>query len=156
MIEVKQLTTPDFDKCTPHIQDFIGAFPCDRVPRGLKKDFSMVLNTDNHNKDGQHWVCVHVNSDSWIFYDTFGRSPTDISFPKDFRRVLKRLGKGKRLTYNPNLVQELDSNCCGYYCLYFLDRIALKQPKRAIFNVFGNSLERNDKFVYKYYKKNFD
>ena len=67
--------------------------------------------TDNHREDGEHWVAMQIKPKTLTFVDSFGRNPSDVSFPSDFRRAVKRLRKGRRLIYTHNLIQDLNSKC---------------------------------------------
>ena len=154
---MKQLSTGDFDRLSTHIPDFVGAIPCDAPTPNLKR-YSIIMNTDNHREDGQHWVAMQIKPKTLTFVDSFGRNPSDVSFPSDFRRAVKRLSKGRRLIYNHHLIQALNSNACGYFSIFFLDRLALNKSMRMIGKAFDNNLDdlaKNDQFVVKYYKKNF-
>ena len=152
---MRQLTTPDFDKLTGHITNFKGAWPYDRLPKRLTQPYSVVLNTDDHTKPGEHWVCVYVDANQIFFGDSFGRHPSDLSFPRRFSMLLRRLTRGRRLIFNDRLIQDLTSQACGLYCLYMLDCLALNKSKRKFFAVFDKDLVKNDRFVLKYYKHNF-
>jgi len=153
---MRQLGTSDLNRLKSHVVYFRGGHPCDDGEvYTLKPPYSVIINTDNHNKPGQHWVGVYIDSERMFFADSFGRSVWDESFPVDFRKTLKRLSLGRRLIYNPKLVQSLTSNACGYHCMYVLDRLSLNKSIREIYRVFDDDLTANDSFVVKYYNLNF-
>lgn len=152
---MRQLGTRDFDRLNKHIQDFVGAAPSDISTASLKEPYSIVMNTENHLEGGDHWVAMRVDSQTFMFLDSFGREPSDMSFPNDFRQTVKRMGQGRKLIYNTKLVQALDSNACGFHAIFFLDSLALNKPLRTILRVFGSDLAANDAFVFRYFKNNF-
>lgn len=151
---MKGLTTSDFDRLTTHVPNFVGAYPHDVKPNP-PPPYSIILNTDNHSKKGEHWVAIHITAKTLFFADSFGRPYTDQSFPRDFVRSITKLCRRRKVFYNRKLIQDLTSDCCGFYAVFILDRLALKQSKRSIFKVFTNDLIKNDQFVVRYYKNNF-
>ena len=152
---MRQLSTGDFNRLNNHVPDFVGGGPSDAPTGQFKRPFSIVMNTESHSEPGDHWVAMYVKPKTFIFLDSYGRSPSDISFPPKFRQTVKRLGKGRKLIYNKKLVQALTSNACGYHAIYLLDSLALNKPLKTIVKVFDANLASNDQFVLKYYKKNF-
>jgi len=155
-MKVKQLTTSDFNKLTKHVHNFIGAVPCDTQTPLPNGSYSIVMNTDNHTKPGTHWVALHVQPKTLIFWDTFSRKPDNLTFPPDFRKTIRRLGRKRKLISNSKLIQALDSNTCGFHCCYLLDQLALNKSIKDILKVYGTNLTKNDQFAVRYFKKNFD
>ena len=49
----------------------------DRLPRIIRYPSAYVVNTDNHDKGGEHWIALFYDSNGYCtFFDSFGRSPT--------------------------------------------------------------------------------
>uniref|UniRef100_A0A803K8S3 Ubiquitin-like protease family profile domain-containing protein n=1 Tax=Xenopus tropicalis TaxID=8364 RepID=A0A803K8S3_XENTR len=104
---------------------FMGVFPCDLLPRHKvqQKPAAYIVNTDNSQQRGHHWVliilCDNKNS---IFFDSYGLSPENVVFPKDFIQFLKR--NSTRITYQNRQLQDTVSSYCGHYCIFMLHHIA--------------------------------
>ena len=73
----------------------------------------MVINLDDEDGSGTHWVCVVNSKDSKyvLYYDSFGVPFID---PKIY--TFLKTSK-KKILYNQNQIQDITSVLCGYYCL---------------------------------------
>ena len=152
---MRSLSTTDLDKAMRYIVGYKGAHPCDMIPRDLKPPYSLIVNTDNSSKPGEHWIALQVTKDKVYFLDSFGRKFDNISFPVDFRRIMRKIMRRKRLTFNNNLIQDLSSNACGYYAIYFLDGMSMKKTPKRLLNTFTQDLKKNDKIVVRYFRNIF-
>ena len=79
-------------------------------PRGSKiysdKGF---INIDNGSKGGTHWTCFKVKNNKSYYFDIFGEAPDKF--------LLNQLPKPiKYLNYK---IQDINSQLCGSYCLFF-------------------------------------
>ena len=84
----------------------------DELPRTIK-DGSYVVNLESSSQgEGTHWTTLIVQPNIAVFFDSFGAPPsTEIV---DF--VKKR--KGIHMAFNNEIIQDLSSENCGYFCLY--------------------------------------
>lgn len=93
---------------------FLGTFPADRIPAITSYPSSMVVNMDNSNLPGSHWVAIFVPSRHTVFYyDSFGVKPSN-------RHIREFLRKFLHVHINPTTFQSLVSDVCGFYVMYFL------------------------------------
>ena len=66
------------------IKSFHGALPKDTLNNlkvHMKKDFSCILNLENHNEDGSHWVALYNDKkeDFTEYFDSYGlKCPTEV------------------------------------------------------------------------------
>ena len=67
----------------------------------LPSEGTYVLNLDNSNNVGTHWVCVYFDE----YYDPFGLPPPQ---------------KLRSLSYNRVQHQRSNSTLCGLYCCYYI------------------------------------
>ena len=85
---MKSLTTRDLDRILNSNpvtgRYFLGTFPSCMSPRTNLKKYSFLSNTENHEYGGEHWCGWMVNEDKITFFDSFGRHPSDPTFPADF------------------------------------------------------------------------
>lgn len=93
---------------------FKGVYPSDKIPKLNKKTPYAILNLDNSNETGSHWVAIVKKGKEIIFYDSFGREDTKI-IPN-----LKNSGNGKILNTDKDAEQKINEYDCGARCLSFL------------------------------------
>ena len=88
---------------------------------GPHKKEKAIINLDDKNGPGTHWVAYNkVNDDDVIYFDSFGnlRPPSEI---------VKYL-KVKNIKYNHERYQRFDTYNCGHLCLKFLSGKDLGKP----------------------------
>ena len=129
-----------------------GAFPCDMIPDFTDQEYSVVVNTDNATKDGEHWTAVIVTRDIVYYFDSFGRHYNNKSFPDDYRLILRKLVSGKSLKYNDKVLQSFQSNTCAEFCIHFIKKFYEDVPFFSIFRNFTLDLCSNDKKVVSFVK----
>lgn len=126
---------------------FTGVFPADRLPP-VKKETAFVVNTDTHDKNGSHWLCMFVkDEDTLEFFDSLGFPPSTYEpFISQYAR------KFKYVKWNETTFQSPTSNVCGQYCTYFL----LKRCNGFSMDYVLHLLKlckNNDFVLYKFFKK---
>lgn len=92
---------------------FLGVFPADEVPKCTSKfPLCFVANTDAANNPGEHWVaCWCESSEQFEFFDSAGM----------LHDVYPQLRIPYKVTqHNVVQLQQLSSNACGHFCIYFL------------------------------------
>ena len=67
------------------------------------------VNIDNGSQGGTHWTCFIVKDYISYYFDSFGGTPDKF--------ILKQLPKP--IIYHNYKIQEINSQLCGSYCLYF-------------------------------------
>lgn len=82
------------------------------IPQNRGQSFA-VINLDNCNKQGSHWVVVEYNGKRCYYFDSYGLQPIyqDIS--------MKLYSSNKQVIYNKYHLQSYDTNVCGYYCVVY-------------------------------------
>ena len=68
---------------------FRGTFPSDMDFEHFKPPYCCITNTDSHNGKGAHWNAWFVTKDRIYFFDSFGRKPTDDTFPPYYKNFVK-------------------------------------------------------------------
>ena len=89
-----------------------------------------IINYDESDEPGSHWVAVYNALSSWPthtsssslssswsslspeFFDPAGLPPLDDR--------IKCYLLGPNYTYNPNVLQQVQGNACGFYCVYYI------------------------------------
>lgn len=111
-----------------------GVYPIDRLPH-RKMCGGYIINTDEHDEPGEHWVAVFVNTRGTDYFDSYGRPPID-------KRILKFLGSN--VSYNSRMLQGPTSRVCGHYCVYFIKHRSKGWSAERIINSFPR---QSDLFV---------
>ena len=67
------------------------------------------VNIDDGRMGGSHWTCFYIKDNKSFYYDSFGGSPDKF--------LLNQLDKP--LIYHNYKIQDINSQLCGSYFLYF-------------------------------------
>jgi|JI10StandDraft_1071094.scaffolds.fasta_scaffold89124_4 hypothetical protein len=93
-------------------------YSVDELPKKLAKQKSMIVNLDNSDGPGTHWVAVYngLNQEFALYCDPFGLSPDP--------RVLKYLKtQEKPVAATTKQLQAEKASSCGYWCIYLLKQL---------------------------------
>ncbi len=77
------------------------------------KHSSMIINTDKQNGAGIHWVGLYEDKDGIEYFDPFGMSPLP-----EVEKYMRKLGKP--MYYNSQQLQNIMSDLCGWYVMYYI------------------------------------
>ena len=94
---------------------FGGVFPANDLQIAKLPSF-IVLNTDESNQSGQHWVCLYVNHDMCEFFDSQGQGP--LAYHRYWHDALLKISPS--YCYNTDSLQEPGSDVCGEYCIAYV------------------------------------
>jgi len=132
---------------------FKGAFPADLLSTISceKFPYCCISNTDESHLPGKHWVAFYFEDEkTCYFFDSYGRPPLNPFFEKFLSGYTKIL-------YNPIHIQQLFSNVCGQYCVYFIHHKCRNLTYNAILKHFKpENRAFNDKLVNNFVHKKFD
>ena len=67
------------------------------------------VNIDNGSQGGSHWTCFYISDNKSYYFDSFGGTPDKF--------LLNQLPEP--IIYHSYKIQDLNSNLCGSFCLYF-------------------------------------
>lgn len=112
-----------------------------------KNKLGIILNTDPHYKDGEHWISLFINikNKEIIYFDSNGNPP-----PKEVKELINNIEKqGKHLginfvVYENNISHQKSDSECGMYCLYFIIEM-LKDTNKDFF--LKNRIDDNKVFL---------
>jgi len=109
----------------------------------LSKPFSLVVNLENTDTKGTHWIGYYNNpSSNSIFYmDSFG----EVCNAKIYNMIIR---KGTNLYFNKKQFQDMDSEVCGWFVIYFL--YIMNKSK----NKLNGMVKYLKTFNYTHYEKN--
>lgn len=130
---------------------FGGVYPRDLIPDHLNfKEKAIVINTDPHDQPGTHWVCLYLDGDTVEYFDSYG-------FPPLYSEIQEFIDRNSNhMKYNENHYQELDSNVCGQYCVYFLHHRHRRGPKvlKQLFPTHWTQ-KQTDRYVRQWFKEKY-
>ncbi len=87
-----------------------------------KGNFAAVVNTDNHDQPGRHWVSFLIDSRRCKFieyFDSLGQPPTR-EFLRQVKAIVKEEPSLLRLKINTRAHQSETSSECGFFASQFL------------------------------------
>ena len=120
---------------------YIGTFPGCVIPAVKSKKYAFITNTDLHDQRGEHWNAWMVQGQKVLFFDSFGRDPSDSTFPGIYKELLNGF---KILNYTKTRVQNFTSSTCGYYCIHFIYLLSLGLDFKFFLNEYTDDFRKND------------
>ena len=116
-----------------------------------------IINLENDNETGSHWVCCIMKNGQKLYCDSFGCVPS--------LEVEKYLHKSKsKYMFNNRIIQDLHSVECGLFSLaliIYVDKFYNKtndlfECANEFYELFDhNNLKNNDKIIKKMFKNHF-
>lgn len=90
-----------------------------------QKLMNIILNTDNHNKPGSHWVALRIDCDkdkAIEYYDSYGRDNMSKKLLEDLKVIIDELGCPEYLKLKENKIinQKNNTSSCGLLSMMFL------------------------------------
>ena len=89
------------------------------------------INIDNGSQGGSHWTAFYIKNNKSYYFDSFGGAPDKF--------LLNQLPKP--IIYHNYKIQDIDSQLCGSYCLYFFYLIERMIYYDAILKIYFNQLK---------------
>lgn len=123
---------------------FKGTYPACYFP-GLdtKKSSGWVMNNENHQEPGSHWVLWFYSEvkKTLYFMDSFARNPTDVTFPHSFSHITDLYDN---VEYLASPVQGVDSYTCGYFVIHAFVLLAAGFDLESFRLEYGENKMKND------------
>ena len=94
---------------------FQNVLPFDCLPINPPYPSANVINTDPLGKPGNHLLSIFYDAKGkCCFFDSFGKSPAFYGLENYI------FNTATSLEFNQIQLQSINSNTCGYYCIYFI------------------------------------
>ena len=113
------------------------------LPNKIKKG-AYVINFDEYENTGTHWVSLFVKPKYTIYFDSFGIE----DIPKEINKFINNDIKS-----NIFKIQAYDSIMCGYFCIEFINYMLKGKTLLDYTNLFSpNDFEKNDQVIKRIFK----
>lgn len=122
MPEYPSLTNFDIDTFFKGNGNYSGCVSKHQLKNVNNGKFYVVNIDDDPIGNGTHWVAVLGGKRYNCYFDPFGVPPDDT-----IMKILKK--NRKKVLYNTNQIQHLESVMCGYYCVHFCEFMDKKSSK---------------------------
>ena len=126
---------------------FYGSMPaCRAVQIPKRRKFTFITNTDNHSNGGRHWNAWAVDNGKVYFFDSFGRSPMDNTFPHVYKDIVLNF---KSFSFFNRQVQTVgpESFTCGYFCIHFILNFSIGLDMTDLLKDYTVDTKKNDVIV---------
>lgn len=109
----RPLTNFDILKFGKYLPHFRGVFMRNKLPKRCRKYECGVVNLDDAEGPGTHWVSYHKKDNECYYFDSFG----DL---QPFKEFIAYVGKNCMIHFNYKQQQTFNTVVCGQLCLQFL------------------------------------
>ena len=115
----------------------------------ITKKGTYVINLDEYENTGTHWIALFVKTNEVIYFDSFGIE----HFPKEINKFigktkLSSLERNKKIKANIFRIQAYDSIMCGYFCVKFINYMLKGKTLLDYTNLFSpNDFKKNDRVI---------
>ena len=114
---MKALSNFDIDIYYKNNKLYGGCYARDTLPKNGPRGLFYIMNMDDEKGDGSHWVLIFdCLPDRTIYMDSFAVSP-----PEEALKFMQKTKK--RLVVNDMQIQSMNSDSCGWMCLYVSDHL---------------------------------
>ena len=105
-----------------------------------------IYNLEPSYMSGSHWVSTYVKDKVINYFDSFGLPP--------FQEIVNHAKrKNMTLLHQSDQIQNINTTTCGYFCLYFLNKMNKSKTYFDLLKVFDiNDTMKNEKFIERYFK----
>ena len=123
---------------------FNGVYSRNNLPYKIKKG-AYVINLDEYENTGTHWVSLFVKPKYTVYFDSFGVE----HIPKEINKFIRN-----EIKSNIFRIQAYDSIMCGYFCIEFINYMLKSKTLLDYTNLFSpNDFKKNDQIIKKKYLK---
>ena len=101
------------------------------------KDGAYIINLDEYESIGTHWIALYVNAENVTYFDSFGVE----HIPGEIAKFIRN----KNIITNIYRTQTYDSIICRYFCIGFID--FMLRGKSLLEYTNPNEYKKNDKII---------
>ena len=131
---------------------FNGVYSRNNLPKTIKKG-AYVINLDEYENTGTHWVALFVKANKVIYFDSFGIEHIPIEINKFINNDTTKSSSLERIESNIFRIQAYDSFMCGYFCIEFINCMLKGKKLLDYTNIFSpNDFKENDQVIKRIFK----
>ena len=129
-------TNFEIQKYSQNKPKFNGVYSRNNLPK--IKDEAYVINLDEYESIGTHWVALYVNDNNITYFDSFGV----VHIPKEIKKFIRN----KNIITAIYGIQAYSSIMCRYICIRFINFMLKGKHLLEYANLFSpNEYEKNRK-----------
>ena len=128
---------------------FNGVYSRNNLPNKIKKG-AYVINLDEYENTGTHWIALFVKTNEVIYFDSFGVE----HIPKEINKFIgneqssSAKERNKKIKASIFRIQAYDSIMCGYFCIEFINYMLKGKTLSDYTNLFSpNDFKKNDQVI---------
>ena len=138
------LTNIEISKYYKNEPRFNGVYSRNNLPNKIKKRAN-VINLDEYENTGTHWVSVFVKANKVIYFDSFGIE----HIPEETHKFIGN----KKIKPSIFRIQAYDLIMCGYFCIEFINYMLKGKKLLDYTNLFSrNDFKENDQVIKRIFK----
>ena len=131
-----------------------GVYSRNNLPKTIKKG-AYVINLDEYENMGTHWVALFVEPKYTVYFGSFGieHIPKEIKHAIGSEQSSSAKARNKEIKANIFRLQAYDSIMCGYYCIEFINYMLKDKTLLDYTNLFSpNDFKKNDQIIKRIFK----
>ena len=124
-----------------------GVFSINNLPKKVKKG-AYVINLDEYENTGTHWVALYFKPKYTVYFDSFGIEHIPKEINKFINNDTTKSSAIACIKSNIFRIQAYDSIICGYFCIEFINHILKGKTLLDYTNLFSpNGFKKNDQVI---------
>ena len=144
LIPFHTLTNIEISEYYANEPRFNGVYSRNNLPNKIKKG-AYVINLDEYENTGAHWISLFVKANKVIYFDSFGIE----HIPKEINKFICN----NKIKSNIFRIQAHDSIMCGSFCIEFIDYMLKGKTLLDYTNLFSpNDFKKNDQVIKRIFK----
>ena len=133
------LTNIEISEYYKNEHKFNGVYSTNNLPNKIKKGV-YVINLDEYENTGTHWVSLFVKPKYMVYFDSFGIE----HIPKEINKFIGN----NDIKSNIFRIQPFDSIMCVYFCIEVIDYMLKGKTLLDYTNLFSpNDFKNNDQVI---------
>ena len=144
LIPFHLLTNIEINKYYINEPRFNGVYSRNNLPKTIKKG-AYVINLDEYENTGTHWIALFVKPKYTIYFDSLGIE----HIPKEINKFIGN----NNIKSNILRIQAYDSITYGYFCIEFINYMLKGKTLLDYTNLFSpNDFKKNDQIIKRIFK----
>ena len=118
-----------------------------------QKKEACIINLDEYETTGTHWVSLFVKPKYTVYFDSFGIEHIPKEINKFINNDTAKSSAVARIKSNIFRIQAHDSIMCGYFCIEFINYMFKGKTLLDYTNLFSpNDFKKNDRVIKRIFK----